>query len=107
MEGEQAYCPSCLYFGQDCNPDPEDYNEPCDSYRPEEDVMADKQESAHKPRCKLIGTDGNVFSLTAKASEALKKAGMADKAKEMRDKVFASRSYNEALNIIGEYVDIH
>mgnify|MGYP003148796581 CR=1 FL=1 len=27
-----AHCPSCKYFGVDCNPDPEDYDKPCDSF---------------------------------------------------------------------------
>lgn len=31
---------------------------------------------------------------------------MADQAKEMSDRVFASGSYYEALNIIGEYVNV-
>ena len=31
---------------------------------------------------------------------------MAEQAKEMTDRVFASGSYHEALNIIGEYVNI-
>lgn len=31
---------------------------------------------------------------------------MKDRAKEMADRVFASGSYYEALNIIGEYVNI-
>jgi hypothetical protein len=34
-----------------------------------------------KPRCRLIGTDGNVFALSRRVTQALKKAGQADKAK--------------------------
>lgn len=59
-----------------------------------------------KPDCALIGQDGNVFNLTGIASRTLRRNGMAEQAKEMSDRVFASGSYHEALNIIGEYVNI-
>lgn len=59
-----------------------------------------------KPDCALIGQDGNVFNLVGIASRILRRNGMAEQAKEMSDRVFASGSYHEALNIIGEYVNI-
>lgn len=59
-----------------------------------------------KPIAKLIGQDGNVFNLVGIASKALRKANQADKATEMTEKVFGSGSYEEALNIIGEYCEI-
>lgn len=59
-----------------------------------------------KPDCALIGQDGNVFNLVGIASRTLRRSGMAGQAKEMTDRVFASGSYHEALNIIGEYVNI-
>lgn len=59
-----------------------------------------------KPDCALIGCDGNVFALLGMASRTLKKNGMADEAKEMCSRVTSSGSYYEALNIIGEYVNI-
>lgn len=59
-----------------------------------------------KPVCRLIGEDGNIFNLIGIASKTLKKEGLTDEAKEMIDRVFFSNSYNEALSIIGEYVDI-
>ena len=59
-----------------------------------------------KPDCALIGQDGNVFNLIGIASRTLRRNGMAGQAKEMTDRVFASGSYHEALNIIGEYVNI-
>ena len=59
-----------------------------------------------KPDCALIGQDGNVFNLVGIASRILRRNGMAEQAKEMTDRVFASGSYHEALNIIGEYVNI-
>ena len=59
-----------------------------------------------KPDCALVGQDGNVFNLAGIASRTLRRNGMAEQAKEMTDRVFASGSYHEALNIIGEYVNI-
>lgn len=59
-----------------------------------------------KPTCKLLGEDGNVFILMGKVSKALKKAGLADKAKEMTDRVFDSGSYDEALTIFRDYVEV-
>jgi hypothetical protein len=58
-----------------------------------------------KPKCQLIGTDGNVFALLATASRALKAAGQRDEAKQMQARVFASSSYSAALGIIMQYVD--
>lgn len=59
-----------------------------------------------KPDCALIGQDGNIFNLVGIAARTLRRNGMAEQAKEMSDRVFASGSYHEALNIIGEYVNI-
>lgn len=59
-----------------------------------------------KPICKLIGEDGNIFNLVGIASRVLRRNGMADKAKEMQNRVFNSGSYEEALGIISEYVEI-
>ena len=59
-----------------------------------------------KPDCALIGQDGNIFNLMGIASRTLKQNGMADEAKEMCSRVTSSGSYYEALNIIGEYVNI-
>lgn len=60
----------------------------------------------NKPDCPLIGQDGNVFNLIGIASRTLKYNGMAAEAKEMSSRVFASGSYDEALSIIEEYVNI-
>lgn len=60
-----------------------------------------------KPVVRLTGEDGNVFNLLGICSRALKKAGQAEKDRAMRDRVFKSGSYEEALSVMGEYVDIH
>ena len=59
-----------------------------------------------KPDCALIGRDGNIFNLIGIASRTLKNCGLSDQAKEMTSRVMSSGSYNEALCIIGEYVNI-
>lgn len=60
-----------------------------------------------KPKCKLIGKNGNIFNLLAIASNCLKKHNMEGRAAEMVNKVMKSNSYEEALVIIGQYVDIY
>ena len=59
-----------------------------------------------KPDCPLIGEDGNVFHLVGIAARTLKRNGLSEQASEMTDKVFGGGSYEEALGIIGEYVNI-
>lgn len=59
-----------------------------------------------KPDCALNGQDGNIFNLVGIAARTLREHDLKDQAKEMKDRVFASGSYYEALNIIGEYVNI-
>ena len=59
-----------------------------------------------KPDCPLIGTDGNIFHLIGRASETLRKNGMQEQAEEMRNRIFQCQSYDSALSIIGDYVNI-
>lgn len=65
--------------------------------------FVDKQQ---KPNCKLLGEDGNVYNLLGIASRTLRRSGLADQANEMCDRICASGSYDEALCIIGDYVNI-
>ena len=60
----------------------------------------------NKPDCKLIGEDGNIFNLMARASKTLRENGLSEEAAEMRERIVSSGSYDEALCIIGEYVNI-
>ena len=60
----------------------------------------------NKPNCKLIGEDGNIFNLMERASKTLRENGLSEEAIEMRDRITSSGSYDEALCIIGEYVNI-
>ena len=59
-----------------------------------------------KPDCALIGQDGNIFNLVGIAARTLREHDLKEQAKEMKDRVFACGSYEEALCIIGEYVNI-
>ena len=63
-------------------------------------------DETQKPDCPLIGEDGNIFNLMGIASRTLRDHGMGEQAKDMTSRIRASGSYDEALNIIGEYVNI-
>ena len=59
-----------------------------------------------KPDCPLIGQNGNIFNLISLASRSLNQYGLTDQAKEMSQRIYACGSYDKALCIIGEYVNI-
>lgn len=61
---------------------------------------------AQKPDCPLIGQDGNIFNLMGIATRTLKEHGMEEQAREMRSRIMESGSYDKALVIIGDYVNI-
>ena len=63
------------------------------------------EKNSLRPKMQLLGQDGNIFAIMGRASRLLKNAGQSDKAKEMCDRVTASQSYSEALNIVSEYVE--
>lgn len=49
---------------------------------------------------------GNIFYILGRASSEMKHSGIGDKTQEMFDRVKASGSYEEALKIVGEYVEL-
>ena len=60
-----------------------------------------------KPKCALIGEDGNIFNLMGIASRTLKRNGMREEATEMCNRITGgAKSYDEALLILQEYVEI-
>jgi N-formylglutamate amidohydrolase len=60
-----------------------------------------------KPRCRLIGENGNIFNLMGIVSKTLKEAGESEKAEEMIQRITnQAKSYDEALAMLMEYVDI-
>ena len=71
-----------------------------------ETVHEGKNQEQEKPDCPLIGQNGNIYNLLGIAARTLGEHGRKEQAEEMTDRVFASGSYEEALCIIGEYVNI-
>ena len=60
-----------------------------------------------RPKCALIGEDGNIFNLMGIESRTLKWNNMEELAKYMCNKITTqAKSYDQALSILGEYVDI-
>jgi len=55
---------------------------------------------------KLVGEDGNVFSIIGNVSKQLKRAGHSDLAKEFSQKAMQSSSYNEVLCLVQDYVHV-
>jgi len=62
-------------------------------------------ENFKKVNAKIIGEDGNVFNLIGICSKALKNNGYYDEASELVKRVTNSHSYDEALQIMLEYVN--
>ena len=65
-----------------------------------------RQAGPHKPPSKLIGTDGNVFSIIGRVKRALERDGQPDRAREFAKRAFASKSYGEVLALCLEYVEV-
>lgn len=60
----------------------------------------------NKPKCELIGKDGNVFNIIGLVSKTLKKEGMVNEADEFLKKAYSSESYEAVLCLCSEYVEI-
>lgn len=61
----------------------------------------------YKPVAKLIGANGNIFNLMGIAGKVLIEAGKEEREKEMRKRITKyATSYDEALLIIMEYVEV-
>jgi len=65
-----------------------------------------KRTGGLKPKCKLIGEDGNIFFVLGRVRQALKASGNSEQAEEVSERVMVCGSYDEALKIIMEYVDV-
>ena len=61
---------------------------------------------SNKPICALIGEDGNVFNLAGIVSKTLKDNDQPDKADEVWAKLKACKSYDQALQMFRQYVEI-
>ena len=60
---------------------------------------------APQPKLKLLGHDGNIFSILADAKRLLMKNGQREEADEMIKRVETSGDYYKALGVISEYVE--
>lgn len=58
-----------------------------------------------KVKAPIVGADGNIFNLIGISSKALKREGFYKEADELATRVMESKSYDEALSIIMEYVE--
>lgn len=68
--------------------------------------ISENEIEKNKPDCPLIGEDGNIFNLIGIAARTLRNNDMKAEAKEMSSRVMSAGSYEDALQIIGEYVNI-
>lgn len=59
-----------------------------------------------KPKAKVTGSSSNVFITLGICIKALKNAGLNEQSKEMNDRVWEAKNYNEALKIMGEYCEL-
>lgn len=60
-------------------------------------------ENKFKPTCKLVGEDGNIFFILGRVIQALNDP---EKANEVSERVMAASTYDKALQIIMEYVEV-
>jgi len=59
-----------------------------------------------RPKCKLIGENGNIFVLAAIVLDTLEEAGLTEHRDEIKGRLFTMGSYEETLNMFSEYVDV-
>lgn len=57
-----------------------------------------------KVKAKIIGVDSNVFNLIGICTRSLKENGYSNEAKELQQRVTSSKSFDEALQIMMDYV---
>lgn len=61
-----------------------------------------------KPTCKLIGENGNIFNLMIIASKKLREHKEYEQSEKLIQRIIGgeAQSYDEALQIIMEYVEV-
>lgn len=73
----------------------------------EEREMRAAGKGAWKPECALVGEDGNVFNVIGRVRRALRDAGQDDDAREFVERAFRCGSYDEVLQLVLTYVEVH
>lgn len=108
-------CPSCggQFISCDCDIQVQEENSelkemydktPCYTLLGKDYKLKEKEDNFKKPKAPIIGADGNVFNLMGICRQSLKRAGFEEKAKEMTDRIQNCGSYEDALNIMQEYI---
>ena len=59
-----------------------------------------------KPKVRLVGTDGNAFSIIGKVSAALRKAGLGDQVEKFQEEA-VSGDYDNVLITAMKYADVY
>ena len=59
-----------------------------------------------KPKCKLIGEDGNVFVIIGRVCKTLIDNGLIEKAEEFKKSAVECSSYDEVLQLLFDYVEV-
>lgn len=54
----------------------------------------------------LTGPDGNVYAVVAKVATVLKKAGLSEKAAELKTLALQQKSYEAVLQLCQQYADV-
>ncbi|MGM9659933.1 MAG: hypothetical protein ACI3WQ_05000 [Faecousia sp.] len=68
--------------------------------------IQEQEQRIVKPNCPLIGQNGNILNLLGIAGRTLREHGMEDQAREMFQRVTQCQSYDSALNVMSDYVNI-
>lgn len=58
-----------------------------------------------KPRCRISGTEGNVYALIGRVSDALRSADQIDRIDEFVDRSISASTYDELLGLSQDYVE--
>lgn len=67
--------------------------------------ICERKKQELKPKIELDPIDRNIFAIIGSAKKALQQSGENQKAEEMIDKTYSTHSYEEALQVVMEYVD--
>ena len=59
-----------------------------------------------KPKCNIYNERGVMYDIICEVSKTLKENNLIDESREMIERTTTTYSYDEAFNVISEYVDI-
>jgi hypothetical protein len=59
-----------------------------------------------RPPCRLIGTDGNIYSIIGRVRRPLAADGQEDRARKFVERAFNSKSYDAVLALCLDYVAV-